>query len=60
MMKNKMRANFLIEPSLWETFRRVCEAQDTTASREIRQFIREYLRKHSQQDWIEHQRKKKS
>jgi len=52
-MMKKGRATFLVEPSLWHEFQRVCRAQDTTASRELRRFMREYLRKHAQVNWLE-------
>ncbi|HDZ9263654.1 TPA: hypothetical protein RUZ02_003458 [Vibrio cholerae] len=31
-----------------EQFVELCKRMDTTASREIRQFVRDYLKKHSQ------------
>ena len=36
-----------IDPALKATFIRLCKEQDTTASREVRKFIRDYVAKHS-------------
>jgi len=47
-MQNKARLNIHIEKDLKDRFLKVAKANDTDASKLIRAFIREYLRKNSQ------------
>jgi len=42
---NKAKLVVRIEADLRDEFVKVCREQDTTASREIRRFIRDFLRK---------------
>lgn len=41
--------NVRIPVELRDTFVQICNSRDTTASREIRDHIRKYIAKHSQQ-----------
>lgn len=43
---------FAVEKELKDAFVNSCLAMDTTASRELRQFMRQYLAKHGQQKLI--------
>lgn len=39
-----------MDAELRDVFISVCKSNDSTASQEIRNFMREYIRKHGQQD----------
>lgn len=39
-----------VPKTLRDAFSKACQQQDTTASREIRAFMREYLKRHGQKD----------
>lgn len=39
-----------VDSNLLELFQSVCKQNDSTASQEVRAFMREYVRKHGQQD----------
>ncbi len=39
-----------VEINLLNAFKSACEGQDTTASQAVRAFMRDYVRKHGQQD----------
>lgn len=43
---------FAVEKELKDAFVNSCVAMDSTASRELRQFMRQYLAKHGQQKLI--------
>lgn len=42
------QVNFRCEVGAWKAFVEICASQDTTASREVRRFIREVVRNHRQ------------
>ena len=42
-----------MDAELRDAFISVCKSNDSTASQEIRNFMREYVRKHGQQDLFE-------
>jgi len=50
MKKEEIRVGFRIEKSLWDAFCAAARAEDTTASREIRRFVREWMRSRRQMD----------
>ena len=39
-----------VDTDLLDAFKRSCENQDTTASQAVRAFMRDYVRKHGQQE----------
>ena len=39
-----------VEQNLKDAFIATCKTQDSTASQELRKFMREYIKKHGQQD----------
>ena len=45
---NKINFNIKVEEDIKNRFVSVCKNQDTSASMEIRKFMKEYLSKHSQ------------
>jgi len=47
-MEKQKQLKFTLDESLHRSFMAICKDLDTTASREMRRFIREYVRKHSQ------------
>lgn len=49
-MDNKVNLTIQIEKELRDSFKKVCKSQDTDVSKEIRSFIRQYIKKHGQQD----------
>ena len=50
MDNNKVNLTIQIEKELRDSFKKVCKSQDTDVSKEIRSFIRQYIKKHRQQD----------
>ena len=42
------KQNVSLEPENWQQFMSLCKQLDTTASREVRRFVREFLRSHKQ------------
>jgi hypothetical protein len=41
-----------VDGNLLEAFQSACKKNDTTASQEVRAFMREYVRKNGQQDFF--------
>ena len=50
MDNNKVNLTIQIEKELRDSFKKVCKSQDTDVSKEIRSFIRQYIKKYGQQD----------
>lgn len=50
MENNKVNLTIQIEKELRDSFKKVCKSQDTDVSKEIRSFIRQYIKKNGQQD----------
>ena len=46
--KQENRFSFVIDKSIITNFKNICIKQDTTASQEIRKFIKEYIKKNRQ------------
>lgn len=44
------KQNITIDKETWSQFVSVCQQLDTSASREVRRFIREFLKRHAQMD----------
>jgi len=51
MEKRTARLTVLVDPKKKTTFEKLCDAEDTTPSQKIRQFIREYIEKQMGSDW---------
>ncbi|RMD61798.1 hypothetical protein D6833_07730 [Candidatus Parcubacteria bacterium] len=49
-MDKLKQVNFRCEASVWDAFVKICASRDTTASREVRRFVREAVRHHKQMD----------
>lgn len=50
MDQDKTALLIKLEKDLKDSFQQVCKMQDTDVSKEIRAFMREYVRKHGQGD----------
>ena len=50
MDNNKVNLTIQIEKELRDSFKKVCKSPDTDVSKEIRSFIRQYIKKYGQQD----------
>jgi len=52
MLKQESKVlNVKVTQNEKELFLKICKQNDTTASREVRKFIRDYIQKHAQMDW---------
>jgi len=49
-MTSAVQLPIRLDQNLKDAFLSTCKSQDTTASQELRKFMREYVKKHSQQD----------
>ena len=55
-MEKTRQVTFRIESSLWSAFVEACASEDTTASRELRRFIRDYMKDRRQTSFLERSR----
>ena len=47
------KQNITIDKDMWKQFVSVCQQLDTSASREVRRFVREFLQSHRQMSFEE-------
>jgi len=45
-MENTIKAAFRIDKEIWEVFKKICKENETDASKEIRKFIKDFLKNH--------------
>jgi len=43
------RATIVIDEDEWELFKKLCRKNNSDASKEVRKFIREYIKKHKEE-----------
>lgn len=58
-MESKVLLNFKVEESLKDTFHAVAKSNDQSTSQLLREFMRDYIKKHSQPDLFVTKRGKK-